>query len=530
MQLRFILLLLVLLSFANCARVGRPTGGEKDMEPPISISASPDFESVNFKGNRIKIFFDEYIKFKDINKQLVVSPPLKYPPEITPLGTASKYISIKLKDTLKENTTYTFNFGNAIVDNSEGNPLKQFKYLFSTGYFIDSLGVDGIVRDAFQRETASDITVLIYAIDSTFNDSIIYKRKPDYVANTLDSIAFSITNVKDGKYLLLALNDVSKNMIYNPKEDYIGYLNNPIDIKSDSTYQLILFKETPTFAIKNTSELSKNHIVLGYEGSLKATVKEVVDKNKNSISFLSYKDRDTDSLHVWFKDVDSDSLFIQLKEKDSLTNHIVRIRSKEKDSLELTKNIRQTLDLRDSLFILSNIPIQILNKDKMELIDKDSVNIPFTIRENALKDKFQIDFNKKYSNRYTFSLLPSAITDFLGHENDSIKYSFSTKKTEDYGEIEFKISNNTNLSLIIELLNDSGDLVERNYMNTTKTLNFILLKPGNYIVRVIFDANNNQKWDTGNYLKKVQPEKVEYFNKEIELRANWKISEEFIID
>jgi len=529
MQFRLFFSVIMLLILVNCARVGRPTGGEKDLKPPISISASPDFRSINFKEDRIKIIFNEYIKFKDLNKQLVVSPPLTYPPEIVPLGSASKYISIKLKDTLKENTTYTFNFGNAIVDNSEGNPLKQFKYVFSTGSYIDSLRVDGSVRDAFQKKMLSNISVFIYAVDSTFNDSLVYNRKPDYVANTLDSIVFSITNVKDGKYLLLALNDVSKNMLFDPKEDYIGYIAEPVDIKKDTLYQLSLFKEIPDFAIKNTTELSKNHIVIGYEGLLTKSIQNLIDKNDKPVSFISFKDRKTDSLHVWHKDADVDSLYIQFKENDSLINHLVRLRSKGKDSLVLSKNIRQTLHLRDSLFILSNIPIQTLNQEKMELMDKDSVKITFNIKKNFLNDKFEVDFIKKHNNRYTFTLFPAAVSNYLGQENDTIKYSFSTKKPEDYGEIQLKVLNEENLTTIIELITDSGDLVERNFVNKSETLNYVLLNPGNYGIRVIYDKNNNHQWDTGNYLEKKQPEKVEYFSKDLELRANWKVNEELII-
>jgi len=135
-----ILLVLALSVFiTNCAKRGRPTGGLKDSIAPILISAFPDHKSIHFKSKKIKISFDEYIKLKDINKQLVVSPPLKYPPIITPVGTASKDINIKLLDTLKENTTYTFNFGNSVVDNNEENKLKRFKYIFSTGTYIDSL-------------------------------------------------------------------------------------------------------------------------------------------------------------------------------------------------------------------------------------------------------------------------------------------------------------------------------------------------------------------------------------------------------
>jgi hypothetical protein len=528
---KHIIFLFVLVGlFSKCARVGRPTGGDKDLKPPITISASPDFETVNFKSDRIKIYFDEYIKFKDLNKQLIVSPPLNYPLEITPLGTASKFISIKIKDTLKENTTYTINFGNAIVDNSEGNVLKQFKYVFSTGSYLDSLQISGSVKDAFSKEIPKDISVLLYAIDSSFTDSIIYKRKPDYITNTVDTTAFSITNIKEGNYLLLALKDASKNMQYDAKEDQIAYLKAPVTLPSDSSYQLILFKEKPEFAVKKIVEVSMNHKLLAFEGDLgKNKVVEVLDKEKNPVSFFSYKDRQSDSLHIWHKDIKTDSLIVRLMVKDSINTLFVKQRSKDRDSLQIIKSSRQILPLRDSLFIISNIPIKTINAAYINFIDKDSVKIPFTIVENPLKDKFQIAFDKKYNTNYSLTLLPKAVTDFIGQQNDTLKISFNTKKPEDYGGIDLKLVLQNKSPVIVELVTDKGVLVSRRYITESQTLKYPLLVPAKYTFRVIIDDNRNKKWDSGNFLKKIQPEKVFYYSKEIEVRANWSITEEFIV-
>jgi hypothetical protein len=129
MQFRYSYLiysLIILLVLESCARRGRPTGGEKDKDAPIMVTATPDHETTNFTSEKIRINFDEYIKLKDINKQLVISPPMEHQPIITPVGTASLFINIKILDTLKENTTYTFNFGNSVEDNNEGNPLELY--------------------------------------------------------------------------------------------------------------------------------------------------------------------------------------------------------------------------------------------------------------------------------------------------------------------------------------------------------------------------------------------------------------------
>ena len=171
MKKQFSLLVVLIFLMAvlmDCARRGRPEGGPKDEDAPILVNAKPLQFTTNFTAKEIKIYFDEYIKLKDLQKQLIISPPLKYQPIIKPLGTPSKYISIKILDTLKENTTYTINFGQSVVDNTEENVLNNFKYVFSTGDIIDSLSVSGVIKDSFEKEADKNVTIMLYEINDTF--------------------------------------------------------------------------------------------------------------------------------------------------------------------------------------------------------------------------------------------------------------------------------------------------------------------------------------------------------------------------
>ena len=146
--MRILFLLLISVLFTSCAKRGYITGGMKDTIAPVLKLSEPKNFSTNFKGNIIKLQFDEYVKLKDVNKQMIISPPMKTQPLISPMA-ATKEIKITIKDTLLENTTYSFNFGNSIQDNNEGNPYQQFKYIFSTGTYIDSLELRGTIKDAF---------------------------------------------------------------------------------------------------------------------------------------------------------------------------------------------------------------------------------------------------------------------------------------------------------------------------------------------------------------------------------------------
>lgn len=527
MSKRYIYILLILIIISSCARVGTPTGGPKDEKPPISIHATPDFESIRFKENKIKIYFDEYIKFKDLNKQLIISPPLKFAPEITPVGTASKFISIKILDTLKENTTYTFNFGNAITDNSEGNPLTQFKYLFSTGDYIDSLKISGDTRDAFAPKNEKSISVLLYEIDEKYSDSTIYKEKPDYLASTLDSTLFEITNIKAGNYAIFALKDKSNNMIFNPKEDKIGFIDHPIQIPGDSIVNLVLSQEIPNFKIENPIEIQKNHIIIGYQGLWNSKINSVKEKNGNSISYLVQKDQSKDSIHIWYQEVLSDSLWLDIQHESNEKSYPVRLRSKIKDSLNIVLNTKSTLHFRDTITFTSSIPMIKFDTKKFQFIDADSLPVPFQIIEDSNKDRFYIDFEKKASTKYHLTILPGAITDFFGEENDTIQNTFSVKKLEDYGDLIISVQSEEIKPLIIELLNDKNEVISSVYCIQNQEIKFTTLLPGKYSVRAILDENENLKWDPGSFLAKKQPEKVSYFLKVIELKANWTINEEF---
>lgn len=174
---RFLFLSVLLIFVTNCARTGRPEGGPKDEKAPLFVTSIPPYETVKFNKKEIKINFNEYIVLKDLNSQLVVSPPMKNPLLISPQGSPSEHIKIEILDTLQPNTTYIFNFGNAVQDNNEGNKLENFKYVFSTGTYIDSLKTSGSVKYAKLFEAPKNINILLYRLDSTFNDSIIYKKK-----------------------------------------------------------------------------------------------------------------------------------------------------------------------------------------------------------------------------------------------------------------------------------------------------------------------------------------------------------------
>ncbi len=528
MRVFILVLVMTVLSFYSCAKTGRPTGGPEDKDPPKAEKYSPANETTNFSSSEIKISFNEYVKLKDINTQLIVSPPLKYPPIITPLGTPSKYIKIKILDTLKENTTYTFNFGQSIVDNTEENILNNFKYVFSTGDVIDSLSVKGTIKDAFNEETKTNVSILLYEINEQFNDSVIYKDKPLYVANTLDTIAWEVTNIKAGKYLLLALNDASKNYVFDPKQDQIGFMSKEIQVPSDETYELTLFEEVLPYELKRPSMASKAHIIFGYEG-----IGDSIDikpfGNYPDLKSKAIFEKDKDTLNYWFKAFENDSIQFLVQNRSQKDTVTVRLRSKVVDSLSFKNSTKGALLLRDQYKLISNIPLVSIDTAKINFIDKDSINVPYSAKIDASLQKITFDFDKKYNDKYIIEILPDGIEDFLGHTNDTLSIRFNTKQPSDYGSVYFIFQNIKAYPILVELLDNNGDVVESIYAIEEQEFAFINLIPAQYKMRIIYDTNENGVWDTGNYLLKIQPETVIYYPKKIEVRANWDPTETFIL-
>jgi uncharacterized protein (DUF2141 family) len=519
----FLLLLFIIL--ASCAKRGSITGGLKDTLAPTLKMSFPDNYSTTFKSKEIKLVFDEYIKLKNLNKQLVISPPLKYEPLITPL-TATKYLTIKIKDTLAPNTTYSFNFGQSIADNNEGNPLNQFKYVFSTGSYIDSLSLGGRVKDAIEKETESFVSVQLYEVNDSFTDSIIFKKPPSYITNTLDSLkTFKLENLKAGKYLLIALKDYNGNNLFDPQKEKIGFIKNYISIPNDTLYELELFREILPFKASKPVQASGNKAFLAYEGDMTTITNRptVVLKNKGQvIESLVTQYPEKDSLQVWFKPIKTDSLAVSVKLKNYDKNFVFKLKDQKKDTLTITPKYNGVLHFRNRYFLNSSTPLVKFDNSKIRLVDKDSTAVAFTTVYDDFHQEWFFDFKKEPNQKYTLSLLPGATTDFFGFSNDSLSFKTSTRETDEYGNLIVNLQNVKRYPILIELTNEKGELIASEYTDSKTKIEFNLLEPDTFNLRVIYDDNKNKKWDSGNYLEKIQPEEVLYYSKTIkDVRANW---------
>ncbi len=514
--------LFILLS--NCANVGTPDGGPKDEDAPIMVSSNPPYETINFDKNQIRLYFDEYIKLKDLNKKLIVSPPLKNNLLVKPQNAATKTLNIKILDTLLKNTTYTINFGNAIEDNNEGNPIQSFKYVFSTGKYIDSLTCTGKVKYPFLNEKTKNINLLLYKINDSFSDSIIYKKKPNYVTSTLDSTVYNFSNLQKGKYLLIALKENFSDYIFNPTTDKIGFYPTIITLPRDSVLEktISIFKEKQPFILKRPKEISKGKIIFPYQGDVDKLSVKILSKTHRNFKYISKFEPDKDTLNYWFSPFETDSLnFIAFHNntKDTIS---VKLRKKSIDSLTFKLMSPNVLPIKDTVFVSSNNPIVKIDTNKIKLIDKDSLSVSYSTYLSQNENKLGIFFNKKGKQNYNLKVLPNAFEDIYNQKNKLSEFNFKTKEIEEYGRITIDVKNLTSNNLIIELVDrNKSNIIERRFIKHSKKIILDLLEPDTYYIRAIIDENNNNKWDTGNYLQKKLPETVVYYKEELKLRANY---------
>ncbi len=275
-----LILMLVIIGY-SCASMGTPDGGPYDEMPPKFVGSSPKLHAVNTKNKKLELEFDEFIKLEKAAEKVVVSPPQLDQPEIKVLG---KKVVIELIDTLKDSTTYTIDFSDAIVDNNEGNPMGHFTYSFSTGASIDTMEVSGTVLNAADLEPIKGIQV---GLHKNLNDTAFTKLPFDRVSRTDSRGHFSIRGVAPGKYRIYALMDGNQNYLFDSKTEAIAF-SDSIIIPSmmPATRQDTIWKDTLTIDTIKT---------VGYTRFMPDDIILRVFKEENTRQFFSRSQRDKEN-------------------------------------------------------------------------------------------------------------------------------------------------------------------------------------------------------------------------------------------
>lgn len=510
------------LFLLSCAQIVPLTGGDQDLTPPIEVESTPKNGATYFAEKTISIEFDEYIQLTNLSSQLIISPLMETAPEISIKG---KKLIIKLNSELKENTTYSLNFGDAITDITENNVFPNYKYVFSTGSFIDSLSYSGTIVNAFDLSKKEKIYVLLY---DQFEDSIPLKEKPRYVAISDKDGKFSITNIAEGTYKVFAIKDINSNYLFDLPNEEIGFKTDFIELKESSNDNLIyLFEEESNIQYVVKTEHKKYGEI---DIILNAPTKELkitpLNKTYNGPTenwSIIEKNTTGDSLKIWLvKDINLENLELELKDGETVidTIDIALIDQKKfKDSLAIiTANVAGVFDLNQNILLTLNRAFVSYEADSIQLYE-DSVLVTTSFSDIGLRN-FELAYDFKEKTTYQLLIPPGTFEDIYGLKNDSIKIDFITKELADYGTILLNVTPNYSESYILELYQNKKLVATQIYTGEQK-INYPYLAPGAYQLKLIIDSNSDKKWTTGNYLEGTQPEKVIFYEKDITIRANW---------
>lgn len=569
---KILIYLFVILLFSDCANIISPIGGPKDITPPRLIYSNPKMGQVvdtTFNGN-IQLNFDEIIVLKDMKNEFFVSPPLIVDPTIK----ASAYsIKIKLNNSLFPSTTYNLNFNNAVTDINEGNVLKNFHFVFTTGLSIDTMQISGNIFDAFNKKPEEKFIIMLYPEN---NDSLPFKAKPRYIGLSDKRGRFVLNNVKVGKYKLFALKDNNKNYQYDPiRQEKIAFIDNLVIPTVRDTFYI----DTIYSKKKDTIKLKKVRIPYYKPDSIKLysfnedIAKQYIKTNKRetrkelyfllnkpaekiNIKPLNFKEEwafqemigDT-AFHFWLSDstiYQKDSLMISVSmfKTDSLERVVwitdtilfkykdIKINESKIDytKIEFWTNLKEkTLNFYDSIEFEFKNPIILSDTSKIKLLkivnDSTKINSKIKLNQDMFNfKKFYIASNFEQGEKYELIIDSLSFNDFYNFRNDSTNYKFVVNKVEDFGSILLTVTNVTE-PLIVQLLNSNGKVIIERFIEKSTVIDYRNLIPSDYSFRIIYDSNENRKWDTGKYIKHIQPERVLEFNKLIKVIKNWDVEE-----
>lgn len=531
---RIFLLLAFIFLVHSCARVGAPVGGPKDTLAPKFLSSNIDTTRVNVRRDikELRIDFDEYITLKDINKNLNISPPIENITRILPSNIANKFLIIQWSDTLQANTTYNFNFGNSIADNSESNILRYFNFAFSTGEKLDDLYISGEVKDAFtikkQSSSENKMVVGLYQL----KDTIDYRKKPYYITKVDDDGYYELNYLATGKYKIIAFDDENGNSVYDPGKEKIGFQKDTVTIeKSISGLNLKLYPSKKPYKKPELKEIPGG-ILMTFEGN-PSDVK-VFSKNQKLQDLKVTHTPKSDSVRIWFDAVKSDigqkvteNLKFGYQADDRKDSTSVFYKYNAKNAMTLTNEDGNLLPPKTDFKITSNYIVDKVSPEKWTLKSDSLTTQNFTAKiseSNPYQILIQSDFIA--GKKYQLTIPKTTVSSFYDKNAESKRFDFEADKIENYGSLAFSLTNAPASKYWIQLLDTSEKAVYQKY-TSGNSVKFDIVKPGEYIVRILVDNNNNKRWDEADFVNQVFAEDSYVYYKMVVARPLWESKEDW---
>ena len=553
----------VMFSFLiGCAQMSPLTGGYKDTIPPNLIASIPPGNSTNVNPDQFYFAFDELIDASKLQESIIISP----------FYTGKKEVKYKKNEVLisfdtlfDDNTTYIINFAGGISDVTEGNDLSNAKLIFSTGEYIDSASISGVIYNPNENKRVEGALVGLYQDVDSLD---LFHKKPIYFTFSDESGKYEINNVKPDKYTIYAFIDENKSFIAEFKNEAFGFYENTVEVNNKTRkIKLNLNKEdlSELRLIRNRSRGNVYEIIYSKKlekirlvGGL--NLKYSLNDNKNVIIYKN--PMVTDSLLVMIEAFDlsgntsKDSIYVTFNDENEY-----------KEEFNYTFNSYFKKELEDTINFSINLNKPVLNKDLNYRFVLDTIKIPDSLyffklskELNSFEGLFKLNQNisslflDNHQNIYSKNLKNDSLINLLnryyqrinrkkisfmiergevfsieGDTLDQIKQDFTFNGSDFYGQINGTVFDTLGRkNLVTELISIDLKRVYKN-RDVNPKFNFINIPPGKYYLRIYNDINNNNMVDVGSILYKNPGEEIIYNENEIEIRSNWVI-EDFIFN
>ncbi len=590
------------LSLIGCASIGSPDGGPYDEDPPVLLEAKPALNAKNVSVSNVTLEFNENIKLENAFEKVVVSPPQLQMPVIKSYG---KKVTVELLDSLKPNTTYSIDFGDAIVDNNEGNPYENFAYVFSTGDQVDTLAVSGTVLNA---ENLEPIKGMVVGLHSNVNDTAFSKLPFDRVSRTDSRGRFTIKGIAPGKYRVYALSDANQNFLFDQKSEAIAFMDATMEpfatpaVRPDTVWRDSLTIDTIHYV--NYTRFQPDDIVLKAfkeEFLTQYLVKYVRDPHNrltlyfaapnNELpvikglgveldgAYLLERSAKMDTLVYWFKDSllyrnDTLSFALSYKAIDDAGAPIERCdtvyASAKRRWQTVVKQQQKKREEEEKAFLREEkrkegydennppvyvpktkvLPVRFTGGSLMDLdavcrfqFDEPLLSIDTSaIVVEQLVDTLWVPIDRVFEQdsirmrdyhiyaawrpeqTYRVSADSAAFKGLYGGVSEAFASEMKFRSLDDYAVLTVNIRGVGNNG-IVQLLDPNEKVVK-----TEKCVNgrcaFYFIAPGTYYLRLLIDENGNGKWDTGDFAKGIQPERVYYYPHKLDLMALFEYSQD----
>lgn len=554
-----------------------PTGGPRDTIPPVLVGTYPEYKSLNFSGEEVRLSFNEYIIPDQVSEMLVISPPMEKRPVIL---TKSRTLLVRFNEPLQDSITYSLDFKNSVVDNNERNPYENLRFVFSTGDTLDSLRIAGKVVNAFNMEPLENVLVLLH---HNLHDSAAYTLRPNYIARSDEEGMYYFDNLAEGEYQIFSLNDLNNNLRYDEGAEEIAFHDSVIvpsveyhheaDTVANGADSLLVsghyhFLPEPIYLRQFTEHIYEQYLKTAKRDSrYQFTMvfnEPVSDAFELKLAgddmdnwFIAEPNEKFDSLTFWIADttlaarevIPMELSYIQLDSigepylfKDTVDMQFVekedtRRRKRDRDEdddlpppvpqFTWTSNLSPTnFDLNKDIILTAPEPLSSFDYDNILLYhaaDTLRKPLPFSIAPDSIAWRtYRISYPWEDETSYTLHIDSAASVNIYGLTSKELESTFKTRARDYYGAINLSVTG-VDGQVIIQLLenNDAEAVIQEKIITENQTVGFNFIPPNKFRVKAIYDTNANGIWDSGSFQDKYQPEGVVYINEIIKIRSNW---------